>query len=206
MIPTTQSAVFASLSKSPPQVIDYPGATVLNTVSVTPPDGAVSVIIEAICPGEAGGDDGVTSTGGRGGGYSKRNAVSLSGVPTLHITNHPNDGGLNETTVRAVNGAGTVLCKAVIGSDNSASGVGDVKYNGGAGGSSTTHSAYGGGAGGPLGNGTDGGDQLSGVIGLGGGSPAGNSGAPYGGGGYGVPSSPANLGGIGLTRCTFLFE
>lgn len=206
MIFTTQSAVGASLSKPPPQVVDYPGATVPNTVTVTPPDGAISVMIEAICPGEAGGDDGVTSTGGRGGGYSKRNAVSLSGVPTLHITNVPNNGGMNETTVRSVNGAGSVLCKALIGSTNTSSGTGDVKTNGGAGGSSTSHYAYGGGAGGPTGNGTDGGDQLNGVIGLGGGSPAGNSGAIYGGGGFGVPSAPSNLGAIGLTRCTYFFE
>lgn len=162
MIPTTQSAIAASLALPPPVSILYPGDT---SRAIAVPVGAVAYIAEAYAPGDASGEDEFFYYGGDGGGYSRKNRTSTSGLTALYLAFV----GQTSTTVRANNSGGAVLVHAVRGRSpaNTNDGVGDVKYNGGAGGQNPSVGVSGGGAAGPNGNGANEGASAGGPSGYG---------------------------------------
>ncbi len=185
MIPTTQSAVNASGSLPPPLVVLYPGDT-SGTIPLQ--GGAVAVLIETFAPGQSGAEDETYYYGGVGGGYSKKNRMNLAGITALYQLYTAEV----STEVRQDTAGGTVLCKALAGSNTG--GTGDLKYSGGNGGQDTSFNVGGGGAAGPNGNGTQGTTSGPGVSG---GGPVG-----YGVGG----SSPNYPGQHGCVRLTWYFE
>ena len=159
-----------------------PGTSTIGLFS-----GASTVTVEGIGAGD--GKDG--SFGRGGGGYSRRNSYSLSGLSALYLivpAGNANAGTAASAIVRANNSGGTLIMEAKPGNGysantNSSTGTGDVRYNGGAVGS---FSNAGGGAAGPSGAG---GASSGTTPGTSGGSPAGAGGASgqagqsYGGGG-----------------------
>lgn len=223
MFMMAKMAMARSGPAGPPGLVDLRVDTYTTqqlNVSVSKPDGATRLMVEAIGGGGSGVRGQVQSNnismGGGGGAYSRTNSYDVEGISVVDI--YIAVGA--DTTVRETNSSGTIICMAQRGRSNSptnqspggsaSSGVGDVKYSGGAGGAIQNFNSTfvgGGGAAGPDGDGTWGGSN---VAGTGGGSPAGNGGTNensfagnnYGGGGAGK-ANVAGAGTIGWLRLTW---
>ena len=194
--------------------------TTAGDFSVPIPDGATSVIMEAIASGGAGGTGGGDGDGGGGGGaaYSRTNYSSVAGLTALHvhvpaaIPHSVQTTGGHDAVVRANNVSGAVLCYAKAGRCGAingvggnapggvaSAGIGDVKYSGGRG-----QTGNGGGGGSAAGinrngnNGTSEGGVSPGYPAGAGGQPGapGSAGGAFGGGGG--PAAPSGRGYVKL--------
>lgn len=173
--------------------------------TVAKPVGATTAILEGISGGNNGTQsfDGseYTSTGGYGGGYSKR-TISVASVTNLYIMVGTNGAA---TSIRLETSVGTSVLVALIGPNSG--GTGDVKYDGGAGSSNYGYTnAAGGGAAGPNGNGFPATSPTT--PGSGNGFPAGSGGAVgdgtlYGGGGGVAGTSDTKAGAQGWAKVTW---
>lgn len=161
--------------------------TTAGTFTQAIPVGATVVKIEGIGAGGKGG----TNNGGGGGAYAQKTAYVIpAGITALYVVVPAGPGG--DAIVRETDAAGTILMLAqggaVSGSGASAAGLaasstGDIKNNGGLGGSAGSSDGSGGGAGNTNGAGGSGtGSGSNGAAGTGT-APAGAGNQLYGGGG-----------------------
>lgn len=162
--------------------------------SFSVPSGVTSIIVEAWGGGgggRTGGGGGTASGGGGGGGYSKKTiAVSAGTNYTISVGAHVGAGTAGNdsyfdsvSTLLAKGGAAGLIYPGSAAGGAAASGVGDTKYSGGAGGLGNPNGGGAGGAGGPDGNG--GGGQNADAGQAGGAGSAGSGGAGGAGGGAG---------------------
>ena len=189
-----------------PDVIDS-GSSYNSTKAV--PAGATAVSIIVVAQGGWGGDGGTSTFGGGGGGggaYSSISSYSLSGITNLYL--YAEGSSTRVCGVKENNSSGTIMVSAqrgVTGLTSSstagvaqaggaaASGVGTVKFSGGAGSVRRSGTfSVGGGAGSGAANGGAGTGTTAGTSaspgGTGGGNTSGGTvGNNYGGGGSGAP-------------------
>ena len=197
----TTSNIVASTGPATPQTIFLASGTTWTV----PNDWTTNNSIECIGGGGNGsaGATNYSGSGGGGGGYSKVSNVTLTPGGTCNI----GIGGVSGTTFFK-NTSGSTICQAAGGGGGgsavggaggaAASGIGTVKYSGGAGGGcSGGDGGGGGGAGGPLGNGGAGGTALNTGSGGGGGNGGGGVGQDGNGTAYGGNNAQGYGGGAG---------
>lgn len=210
----------------------FPGALAIteeytSTSTWTAPFGVTEVVVEVWGAGGGGGNMTLTNNGAGGGGGGAYSRSTLKVMPGAVYTVTVGAGGVggnaggdswfnSTTTILAKGGSGGVVNSGAGASGGLASsGVGDIKYGGGAGGNGSTADAGGGGGGGAgttedgsvggngsgttPGSGGEGGSSHGGSGGAGGNTNTnGNPGTSIGGGGGGATSTRGStVGGAG---------